>query len=372
MLQLALSVLVAASTTSALATSYWITQQIEKIEQAPIFESVGSFAPPAIQHQEQPESVGSFAPPAIQHQEQPPVPAQQSAINLVFKFEEKTALENLAARSNGHLLLTSTNHPCLHYLNPQGGSSAKMLEEFPEATSTTGIVELTPDFFIVAVGNYSEVTFAGVPGSFSVWSVDLNPSKPKFKKITAIPEANALNGMTTLEGVSDVVLISDSSVGGIWRLNVTSGKYDMPMKHVLFTNCTSKFPLGINGIQTYEGSLYFVNSAQQIYGSLTIDATGNPTSQPTILARAAPGIFSWDDLAIDWEGNAWIATHANMVTEVTVSGKQRNFTGDDDSTDMKQPTSIIWGRGSQSASKTLYIITAGAGQVLTLDTRMIT
>ena len=266
--------------------------------------------------------------------------------------------------------MTATNHACLHYLNTQG-ASAKMLYEFPEATSTTGIVEIAPDIFIVAVGNYSTVTYAGVPGSFSVWSADLNPKTPVFTKITDIPEADALNGMTTLEGVSDLVLISDSSLGGVWRLNVTSGKYDMPMRHVLVTNCTSKFPLGINGIRTYEGALYFVNSAQQIYGRLSIDDTGNPTSEPQILARAGPGIFAWDDIAIDWEGNGWIATHANMVTEVTVGGKQRNFTGDDDKSDMKQPTSIIWGRGSQAAQKTLYIVTAGAGQVITLDTRMI-
>ena len=358
MLKLALSILVASSTTSALATSYWITQQIEKIDQAPLLESVASFVPPALYPQEQ-------APV--------PAPAQQSAVKLVYQFNDIVTLENIAARSNGHLLITATSHAGIHYLNPSGGS-AKMLVEFPEATSTTGIVEISPDFFIVAVGNYSTVTYSGVPGSFSVWSVDLNTNTPTLKKITAIPEADALNGMTTLEGVSDLVLISDSSLGGVWRVNVTSGKYDMPMRHVLFTNCTSKFPLGINGIRTYEESLYFVNSAQQIYGRLSIDTTGNPTSEPQILARAGPGIFAWDDIAIDWEGNGWIATHANMVTEVTVGGKQRNFTGSDDKTDMKQPTSIIWGRGSQAAQKTLYIVTAGEGtpgQVITLDTRMI-
>ena len=356
MLKLALSILVAASTTNALSTSYWITQQIEKIDQAPLLESVASFAPPAL----------------LPH-EQPPVPAQQSAVKLVYQFQDRVTLENLAARSNGHLLMTSTSHACIHYLNPSG-ASCKMLVDFPEATSTLGIVEISSDFFIVAVGNYSTTTFAGVPGSFSVWSVDLNTNTPTKKKITAIPEANALNGMTTLEGVSDVVLISDSSLGGVWRLNVTSGKYDMPIRHVLFTNCTSKFPLGINGIRTYEQQLYFVNSAQQIYGRLSIDEAGKPTSEPQILARAGPGVFAWDDIALDWEGNGWIATHANMVTEVTVGGKQRNFTGDDEKTDMKQPTSIIWGRGSQAAEKTLYIVTSGQntpGQVITLDTRMI-
>ena len=72
MLQLALSFLVAASTTSALSTSYWITQQIEKIDQSPLLESAASFAPPA-----------------LYPQEQPPVPAQQSAVSLVYQFKIK-------------------------------------------------------------------------------------------------------------------------------------------------------------------------------------------------------------------------------------------------------------------------------------------
>ena len=128
--------------------------------------------------------------------------------------------------------MTSTSHACIHYLNPSGGS-AKVLVEFPEATSTLGIVEISSEFFMVAVGNYSTTTFTGIPGSFSVWSVDVSTKTPTTKKITDIPEVDALNGMTTLEGESDLVLISDSSLGGVWRVNVTSGKYDMPIFYKL-------------------------------------------------------------------------------------------------------------------------------------------
>ena len=59
--------------------------------------------------------------------------------------------------------------------------------------------------------------------------------------------------------------------------------------------------------------------------------------------------------------------------EVTVGGKQRSFMGDTDATEFKDPTSIVWGRGSQASNKTLYIVTTGGGngQIMALDTRMI-
>lgn len=417
MLKLVLSVLVAVVCTTAVPASYWITEHIWKIDQTPLVGNAASFdsAAPSPQRQlsdlaassDDPVSQAwseTFPPPAPSPQEQlsdlaasdDPVYQAWSAtfplheiypqgqlselsssnsVSLVYQFKDKAALENLAARSNGDLLLTATCHAEVYYLNPRGGGPQKICT-FPEAVSTTGIVETAPDIFIVAVGNYSSTTYAGVPGSFSVWSVDLNgnPKKPTVKKITDIPEAEALNGMALLEGTSDVVLIADSSIGAIWRLNTTSGEYDMAIKHVLFTTCGSKFPLGINGISVFEDHVHFLNSAQQLYGRIAIDKTGSATAEPEIIARAGPGAFAWDDLAINWQGTAWIATHANAVTEVTLAGKQRNVTGTDDKTEMKQPTSLIFGRGSQAAEKTLYVVTAGGGQpgqVLSVDTRMI-
>ena len=418
MLKLVLSVLVAVVSTTAVPASYWITEHIWKIDQTPLVENAASFdsaapspqrqlsdlaassddpvsqawsatiPPPAPSPQEQLSDLAAsddpvyqawsatFPLPASYPQGQPSELSASNAVSLVYQFKDTATLENLFARSNGDLLLTATCHAEVYYLNPRGGPPQKLCT-FPEATSTTGIAETTPDIFIVAVGNYSSTTFAGVPGSFSVWSVDLNanPRKPTVKKITDIPEADALNGMALLEGTSDVVLISDSSIGAIWRVNTTSGKYDMAIKHVLFTTCGSKFPLGINGISVFEDHVHFVNSAQKLYGRIAIDKTGSATAEPEIIARAAPGAFAWDDLAINWQGTAWIATHVNAVTEVTLAGKQRNVTGTDAQTEIKHPTSLIFGRGSQAAEKMLYVVTSGSGkepgQVMSVDTRMI-
>ena len=368
MLKLSLLLLVGSTTINALSISYWVTQQMAKIEQAPLVEGVASFAPPALFPEEQ-------LPATVQTAN-----ADKPAISKIYEFKDQWVGENIAARSTGDLLLTATSHAAV-WLMGQNGGKPKLVANFTNATSSLGIQEVTPDRFIVAVGNYSTVTFQPTPGTFSVWSVDFNTgadkNTPNVTQLVIMPNASALNGMTTLDGVDDMVLISDSALGAVWRVNTTTGAHEVAMKHVLFTNCSSKFPLGINGIRSHDGHLYFLNSAQQIYGRVKIDATGSATADPEIIAHAGAGVFAWDDLAIDWEGNAWIATHANMVTEVTVDGKQRNFTGDGD-TELQQPTSITWGRPGQGDSKVLYIVTAGntenkpvCGQVFSLDTRNI-
>ena len=303
--------------------------------------------------------------------------AASSPVSLLYQFKEMTVLENLAARYNGHLLLTTTNHPHVYYFDPRS-KHPSLLYTFPESTSTLGIVEATPDVFLVIVGNFT-AGFEGVPGSFGVWSMDLNenPKKPIVTQITTIPEADALNGMAMVEGFTDLVLISDSSFGAIWRVNVTSGTYDMVIRDVLFTNCTASFPLGINGISTYEGYLYFVNSAQRLYGRVLLDDTGSTTTELEIITHSLPAGEAWDDLALDWAGSSWIATHPDAVTQITLGGKQRNITADHGNPVMIQPTSLIFGRGSQAAERTLYVVTAGeftpggkSGQVFAIDTRL--
>lgn len=83
---------------------------------------------------------------------------------------------------------------------------------------------------------------------------------------------------------------------------------------------------------------------------------------------------TWDDFEMDWEGDAWVATHPAALTEVTVEGKMRNTTGDG-TVSMANPTSARFGRGSKEQEKTLYLSTSGdtthAGQVIAVQTWLI-
>ena len=112
--------------------------------------------------------------------------------------------ENLAVRTNRHLILAATIKPFVYDLdtkrliprrNPCINSSVSQ--------STTGIAEIFTCIFAVIVGSFSNRQ--AVPGSFSIWSVDLNAPEPAVKLVTSISEAAGLNGMTRLD--EDILML---------------------------------------------------------------------------------------------------------------------------------------------------------------------
>ena len=359
------------STTAALPTSPWATQLVLQNVQKPLTEEPLLSAPAASSLEGIPSTLAASCP-----------------ISLLYQFDEQqVSLENVVARSNGHLLFTGSHQANLYSFDPhqQSESHPWLLKTFPNADTALGIVEVASDVFIVAVGNYSKSGFEGVPGSFSVWSVDFNNyytenyhdlyrkhKKPTVKKIADIPEAKALNGMTAIKRFPNLVLIADSSLGAIWSVDIEWGNYSIAIEHDCFTGT----PLGINGIGTYDDKIYFTNSAQGLYGRIPINETGVATADPEIIARLLPGTGAWDDIAMDWAGNGWIATHGDRVTQVTVEGRQRNFTAcsDRDELAMQRPTALVFGRNSQQARRTLYVVTGGGdapAQIFALDTCLI-
>lgn len=143
--------------------------------------------------------------------------------------------------------------------------------------------------------------------------------------ITEIPKAVALNGMTNLNGSPNMVLMADSTIGAIWRLDTVTGEHSVAFENPLFGN-TGFFPLGINGVSSYGNMLHFINSARRMYGRVPLNKDGSASEEVQILHRPGLDVLAYDDLAMDREGNAWIATHPHSLNEVMVEGKSRNFT----------------------------------------------
>ena len=281
---------------------------------------------------------------------------QSPNIQMIHEFPG-IVLENLAARSNGHLLISASNQPHLYDINPSASSPTPVtLPAISDVAGLFGIAETAPDVFAVAAGNYTGNggSETPTPGSFSVWSVDMTTSEPTVKLITTMPDAGGLNGMTALNGFSGNVLIADSTLGGIWKVDVATGSHSMVIQDSHFAN-TVTGSLGINGLRMFEGSLYFTNSVLGTYGRLPITSAGAAAGTVDILSRSPSTSDIYDDLDLSSAGNAWITTHSNAVTEVTAGGTQTNMTGNGNS--FLQPTSARFGRGAED--QTLYVVNAG-------------
>lgn len=143
----------------------------------------------------------------------------QDALNLIYQFLNLTALENVAVRSSGELLVTLPTAPELYQVDPFDPVNASLVYRFPIATALLGIDEIEHDFFAVVVGIVHPPS--PVPGSFSVWWVDMRRFETRkdgsvlrgatARLITAIPEAALLNGLIRLPG-TPFVLVADSQL----------------------------------------------------------------------------------------------------------------------------------------------------------------
>lgn len=283
-----------------------------------------------------------------------------------------TNIENVALRSNGQLLLTIVTGAGLAQLNPANPVPEDILS-LDGPGSLIGIAEVKHDVFVVSAGNF---TFgpqvpggvAGIPGSFSVWEIDLNGPKASARLITNIPEASSLSGVTALPGCKELVLIADSGLGAVWSVNVETGEYKTAISAPEFQP-TPEFSLGINGIHVpKEGSLLWTNSAQATYGVVYIDKYGSATGDVQVIANAVEGT-NFDDFALK-EGTAYIATQPNAVYKVPYNGSVQLVAGGGDDMTIVSPTSAVFSKDGC----TLYVTTGGmggpmpvSGQVFAID-----
>ena len=294
-------------------------------------------------------------------------PISAPTVRSINEFSD-FRLENLAPRSNGHLLLTASNQPFLYDIDPTASSpSPSKLPSIPGVSSVLGIAEISPDVFAVAAGNYSS---SEVPttGSFGIWQVDMAQAEPTVKLITQIPTAEGLNGMTALNGFSGTILVADTILGAVYKVDVSTGAHSIAIQNDDFASDAAKTPsFGINGLRMSGGDLYFTNSAQGLFGRVPINAEGAAEADVQILAQLEASAGTYDDFDVDCGGNSWIATHNDMVLTVTIGGTQTNMTGG--TTPFLQPTSARFGRGSEAA--VLYVVNYGSadifGQLVAVD-----
>ncbi|KAK9234301.1 hypothetical protein V1525DRAFT_413526 [Lipomyces kononenkoae] len=285
------------------------------------------------------------------------------AVRTVFEFPFKTWVENIAVRANGDILVTLIDHPELHLINPFCPDSTALVFAFPDALGLLGISEFRPDQFAVVVGNWSDVIFATTPHSYSIWQVDMRPFQAigsevirpaVVEKVVDIPEAVFLNGLTTLSWDEQSILVADSGLGAVWRVNIVTGNYEVVLQDPTMEP-TPPYNLGINGLHIRHEYLYYTNSGLQLFVRMPINPNGTRTGDAEVLVTNHLG----DDFTFDEEGNAYVTQDpGNALYKVTPEGNISTILGGPDSPLIEGDTAAQFGRTPVDCH-VLYITTNG-------------
>ena len=276
---------------------------------------------------------------------------------LIYQYQPVTWVENLAVRSNGWILPITTTSPLLNQLSPDSGA-LKLVHDFSDyGNAIQGITAMTSDVFAVDVLTCNITALICTQGSVTTWLVSFKQGRSPYSspsdtvsvhKVASFPKAGFLNGMAALS--PKVVLLADSFLGGVWSLNVVTGK-----KSLLFTDSSMKgtadIATGINGLRVRPGVLYFTNSAKATFNRIPInDRSGIRTGKAQVIAS---GLAAPDDLEIeDAEGVAYVCNGAlDQILRIRLdTGKQNVFAS------ISGPTSVRW---SSEEQKQLYVSDIG-------------
>ncbi len=167
------------------------------------------------------------------------------------------------------------------------------MAEIPAATGLLSFVEIEKDTFYVVAGNISVTLLIHTAGNFSVWRVDvktfkLNNSLARVERVEDIPHAKFLNGATVLSCKDGTLLITDSLLGSVFRVNTRSKEVRLITKDPLFdlTSATA-VAAGISGLKfDRSGEIYFTPT------KIFISPDGTPKAKGQVLSS---GIEFADD-----------------------------------------------------------------------------
>lgn len=293
------------------------------------------------------------------------LPSLPLPVEIIHEFPRGTWIENLAIRSNGLILANLLSAPEVYQVDPKTGT-ASLAAKIPAATGLLGIAEIEKGVYYVVAGNYSLATLTAKAGTFSVWRVDVNTFKPnetlaKVEKVVDIPEAQFLNGATVLSRKEGTLLVADSTLGSVFRVNTRSKEVKVVIKDPLFDiTPASSVELGLNGLRySSNGELFFTNTNQGLLGKISIQPDGTPKAKGEVLSR---GVALADDFAIGRKGGFFVTQDApNQLSFVPPGGGDATvLVGANDRPGLKGPTSAAIGKGKGNLGRwSLYVGTNG-------------
>ncbi|KAI0128934.1 hypothetical protein BJ170DRAFT_623490 [Xylariales sp. AK1849] len=294
-------------------------------------------------------------------------------------------LENVVTRQNGDLLITALwPNSSLFTLREPYSPSPKLdlIHTFDGANGLLGIVETQPDIFVVAAGQFSALS-TWVPGTAAVWEISLNSLVPAVRKITDIPESLFLNGIEAVPSCThDAVLVADSRLGAVWRVNTKTGEYSKAIEvPEMAPIANASEPFGVNGLKIRDHFLYWSNSDYHTIYRIRINAKGLPAGGAEVETVAVLDSDFIDDFVFDTNGTLWAMTNLdNKVIALRPDGSSDTVVGDVTQLTVAGDTAAAFGR-TESDGHVLYVVTSGGvaapvngtvtepGKVVAIDTR---
>jgi hypothetical protein len=286
----------------------------------------------------------------------------------VHQFPHGTWVENLYVRQNGDLVVSILQpSAALYYVaNPTSASpNVTLLANFASVTGVLGVTETSPGKLVTFGGKFSGI---GVPvnRTSAVFEVDLHldapHTEPSVTLVTTMPEASFLNGMQSLPDEPTALLIADSTLGLVWRLDTLTAKYDVAMQlPEMAIAPNAVLPLGINGIRVHDRHLYWANSFAGTVYRIAIEDSGYARTGAEVETVVSMPVTFIDDMTTGpgESHTVWASTNPNNTivaipkdgSPVVVAGSMKELT-------VAGSTAGQFGRTRQDA-ETLYVTTCG-------------
>ncbi|KAK0123748.1 hypothetical protein ONS95_008755 [Cadophora gregata] len=271
-------------------------------------------------------------------------PAQLNPLlptKTIHQFPLPTWIENLAIRSNGTMLVTLLTTPELYLIDPQkpSPSNATLIAKLPDVLGLTGIIEVQPDIFHIAGGN------------FSLSSRVLQDLGIADLSAVAFP-----NGFELLSSDEGNILIADSEIGAVWKLGVGDGKHEIAVKvEEMEPPAPPGMQIGINGIKIRDGYLYWTNTGKKTFCRVRIEENAEAVGDVEVLESDT----LVDDFVFDDKGNAGLAQNVTNVIGVRrAAGGVVVAAGAGDELTVAGGTSCQFGR-TDGDKHVLYVATSG-------------
>jgi hypothetical protein len=232
----------------------------------------------------------------------------QTPHDILARYPSGNYLENLIVDRSGAVLFTNYFAGKVEIWRD---GKASVFAEVP--TLPVNLVELDDGYLLLGHGVKFTEGAAKLAGSNRLLWLDRGG---QVKRSIPLPEAVFGNGM--IRSGSDAVLITDSMLGVIWRVDLTSGAMTKWFSDDRLKP-DPKVPLGpgANGLRRMGSELVITSSIASSVFRLPVSADEKPAGPLTLWAKT-PGA---DDLAVAADGSIYLATHAKSVVRVSPEGK---------------------------------------------------